>query len=719
MKNIFRIYRRDVKRLTKNVMALIVAIGISIIPALYAWFNIAANWNPYGNTAGIKVAVSNEDEGFRLEAVSLNIGEQIISNLKANDQIGWQFTDTKAALSGVKSGKYYAAVVIPSDFSKKMSSILSSDIERPQIQYYINEKKNAIAPKITDKGVGVIQQQVNATFISEATEAIAGVLNMTTTDLEDKQVTILDRFISSLNTIDTDLAQYEETIDAFISAVDEVNGLVQTTKLALPDVDTALANGNTALADAQSIMDASQTSLSDITQVLGNVLDSSQGLYDSVSSTATDAFSGIKNSVDDAAGKLEQTTSLSQSIIDMNNKNIALLEKLNATLGLSTIEDLILQLQQSNEHQQGIIDKITDTSESILSASNQAAETRGDIQALIKSSTEDLASIRASYRTAVQPSLDSLLDKISRASADLSGMLKSADGSLSNIDGILDGVGNSLASGKDSLSSTKDIIETTRGKIRKLVDGVNSVGEDERISKLLEIIRNDPTIMGDFMSSPVQLDTTSLYSIENYGSAMAPFYSTLAIWVGGIVLVAIMKVRVDEDEKLRNLKPSQCYLGRYLLFLTFGLIQSSIICLGDLFFLEIQCKNPVLFVLAGMVCSLVFTNIIYTLTVSFGDIGKALCVILLVIQIAGAGGTFPIEVTPQFFQNVYPFLPFTYGINAMRETVAGIYHMSYWTDILHLLLFVPFALLLGLVLRKPLIRLNEFFERRLEDTHLM
>ena len=191
MKNICRIYRRDVQRLTKNVMALVVAIGISIIPALYAWFNIAANWDPYGNTAGIKVAVSNEDEGCRLEALSLNIGDQIISNLKANDQIGWQFTDTKTALSGVKSGKYYAAVVIPSDFSQKMSSILSTDIERPQIQYYINEKKNAIAPKITDKGVGVIQQQVNATFISEATEAIAGVLNMTTTDLEDKQVTIL------------------------------------------------------------------------------------------------------------------------------------------------------------------------------------------------------------------------------------------------------------------------------------------------------------------------------------------------------------------------------------------------------------------------------------------------------------------------------------------------------------------------------------------------
>lgn len=719
MKNIFRIYKRDVRRLTRNVMALIVAIGVSIIPALYAWFNIAANWNPYGNTAGIKVAVSNEDEGYRLEALSLNIGDQIISNLKANDQIGWQFTDTKSALSGVKSGKYYAAVIIPSDFSKKMSSILSTDIERPQIQYYINEKKNAIAPKITDKGVGVIQQQVNATFISEATEAIASVLNMTTTDLEDKQVTILDRFISSLNTIDSDLEQYEATIDAFISTVDEVNGLIDTTKLTLPDINTVLDNGNTALSDAQTIMDASQTSLSNITQVLGNVLDSSQNLYHSVSTTANDAFNDIKNNVDGAAGKLEQTTSLSQSIIDMNNKNIELLEKLNETLGLSTIEDLILQLRQSNEHQQSIIDKITDTSSFILAASDQAADTRDGIQTLLTSSSDDIASIRASYRSEVQPSLDSLLGKITKATADLSGMLKSADGSFSNIDGILDGVNGALTSGEDSLKSTKDVIETTRGKIRKLVDGVNSVGQDERISKLLEIIRNDPTIMGDFMSSPVELDTTSYYSIENYGSAMAPFYSTLAIWVGGIVLVAIMKVRVDEDEKLNHLKPSQCYLGRYLLFLTFGLIQSAIICLGDLFFLEIQCKNPVLFVLAGMVCSLVFTNIIYTLTVSFGDIGKALCVILLVIQIAGAGGTFPIEVTPRFFQNVYPFLPFTYGINAMRETVAGIYHMSYWMDILHLLLFIPFTLLLGLVLRKPLIRLNEFFEKRLEDTHLM
>ena len=147
--------------------------------------------------------------------------------------------------------------------------------------------------------------------------------------------------------------------------------------------------------------------------------------------------------------------------------------------------------------------------------------------------------------------------------------------------------------------------------------------------------------------------------------------------------------------------------------------QGIIICLGDLFFLGVQCTNIPLFILSGVVSSLVFSLLIYTLTVSFGDVGKAMAVILLVIQIAGSGGTFPIEVTPAFFQKVNPILPFTHAINAMREIVAGQYGVDYWLDLLKLLVFIPLALLLGLLLRKPLIRMNEFFEERLNSTKLM
>ena len=164
MKTIFQIFSRDVKRLSHNFVAVIVIIGISIIPALYAWFNIAANFDPYSNTSGIKVAVSNKDKGYNSSFITLNAGEEIIQNLQKDSQLGWTFTDENTAINGVRSGKYYSAIIIPEDFSSNMASILSGEIQSPKIQYYVNEKKNAIAPKITNTGADTLQTQVNSTF---------------------------------------------------------------------------------------------------------------------------------------------------------------------------------------------------------------------------------------------------------------------------------------------------------------------------------------------------------------------------------------------------------------------------------------------------------------------------------------------------------------------------------------------------------------------------
>ena len=202
---------------------------------------------------------------------------------------------------------------------------------------------------------------------------------------------------------------------------------------------------------------------------------------------------------------------------------------------------------------------------------------------------------------------------------------------------------------------------------------------------------------------------------------MAPFYSTLSIWIGGIVLVAMMSVTVSDStlEGLSGVKNSHLYFGRYILFFIMGLMQSTLIGLGDLLFLGIQCRHPFLFMLACWISSIVYVNIIYTLTVSFGDIGKAISVVLLVIQVAGTGGTFPIEVAPRFFRIVYPMLPFTHSMAALRETVGGLYGMDYWLDLAKLGIFLVLSLILGLVLTKPVIRLNNRFSEKLEETKVM
>ena len=175
MKNIFRVFANDWKRIGRNVVALVVVMGLSVLPSLYAWFNILSNWDPYGSdsTSNIKVAVAYDDTGIDISGMNVNISTNIIEALKTNDTIGWVFTDTsEEAIEGVWAGDYYAALIMPEDFSRDMVSFLADNMTHPEIIYYTNQKKNAIAPKITDKAKTAVQQQVNATFISSLTEAI-------------------------------------------------------------------------------------------------------------------------------------------------------------------------------------------------------------------------------------------------------------------------------------------------------------------------------------------------------------------------------------------------------------------------------------------------------------------------------------------------------------------------------------------------------------------
>ena len=169
MKNILRVFLSDLKRISTNVIAIVVIIGLTVIPSLYAWFNILSNWDPYGeeSTSKIKVAVVSDDNGTAIDGIEVNIGNKIIEALKANNTIGWVFDENSAdAVENVRSGEYYAALVIPSQFSSDLVSFLSDTVTHPQIQYYCNQKKNAIAPKITDKAKTAVKEQVNETFIS-------------------------------------------------------------------------------------------------------------------------------------------------------------------------------------------------------------------------------------------------------------------------------------------------------------------------------------------------------------------------------------------------------------------------------------------------------------------------------------------------------------------------------------------------------------------------
>lgn len=721
MKHVFQIFVRDLKKILHNPFAMIVAIGIIILPSLYAWFNIAACWDPYGNTKGITVAVANTDDGYHLAGVQVNVGGMIIDNLAKNDQIGWKFVSEEQARQGVEDGSYYAAVVIPKDFSSKIASVLTDDIQRPSIEYYVNQKKNAIAPKITDKGVSLIQQQVNETFISTATEVIGNLLNNADESLQNANRQPLDGLIDSLQQADDSLGDFSTAISAFKSASLAIDDVVTTVHDTMPQAQSTLDDAISSVDDVRGLIDSSKSASTQIAASLEDLSGIAKETEGGVSQSLTDAFTLLDSDIRAAANKLRESKDSVYSVINFNNKMITALKEINSALPvpLDGINQLVTRLEDANRAQNELIDVIEAAGRTLEETGAIPLDTQHQIIAKLDRARGDLSDISNTYKTAVRPKLEEAIGGVYESMGGLSQLLASLGSTMPEITKSLEGTSSALGHTVDALESVDTLIGKTREKISGMATELSSAKADERWDKLLEIVRNDPSITASFMASPVQVNTNNLYPIENYGSAMTPFYTVLCLWVGGLVLVAILKCRVKEDDTLCDLKPTEIYFGRYLIFLFIGLLQTLIVCLGDLYMLKIQCGNVPLFFLSAFLTSLVFTNIVYTLTISFGDVGKAIAVILLVVQVAGAGGTFPIEVMPQFFQSVNPLLPFTHAINAMRETIAGIYQNAYWMDLLKLLAYLPISLFVGVVLRKPLIKLNHFFEQRLEETGIM
>lgn len=715
MKKAFKIFLRDLKRVGKNALAMIIAVGISVIPAMYAWFNIAANWDPYGSTDGIDVAVSNCDNGYNLtETMSITIGDQIVENLKANKQIGWQFVSKDEALEGVESGKYYASVIIPEDFSKNIISFLSNDIQTPKIEYYVNEKKNAIAPKITDKCVEAIQTQVNETFIDTIAKTVANVLNETTSD----GVNPIETLKNSLGNASSDLAVMKSGIVSLEQTTESLSTLSKNVQTLLPQASDLASDTSSAVTDLQTVISYSKDSVEQVTESSAKLLNDINAQAENIKFSVSELEELAKKNNLAAYEKINSVADKIETIVSTEVKISQILHALTENIDLpSNIQNSIDKFDKNINDHRKLVSELREFATSVKENSF-SVKTAEKINKSITQMQNQIGEFDTAFSTKIKPSVDKTLSSFYSVLGKTAGILDSL-AQNKDIQNTLTSADNASQSGNNSLQNAEALLTLLQDKIDSFVTDLDNLSNNEIVEKISSAIQNDPDSVGKFISSPTEIEINSLYPIENYGSAMTPFYSVLAIWVGCIVLVAILKVDVDEDDKIKAIKPREAYLGRYLYFMMLSLIQTTVICLGDLYFLQIQCPNPFLFVLAGWIISIVFSNIVYTLTVSFGDIGKALAVILLVLQIAGSGGTFPIEVTPEFFQGIYHFLPFTYAIDAMRETIGGLYQNNYAVCLLKLFAFVPPSLCLGLFLRNPLIKFKNFFRDKVESTHIM
>lgn len=713
MNRIFKIFVHDIVGLSRNIFALIIAGGLCIIPSLYAWFNIYSNWDPYANTSAVKVAVVSEDAGYTGEDGEYsNMGDSVLESLRTNTGLGWQILDKKDdAIEGVKSGEYYAAIVIGDDFSESMFDFIDKGLVHPSVTYYENEKKNAVASKITDTGKSTLQSNINTEFVNTVIQTA-----MSSTDgmLADRD--IIGGVLDNLNRLGDNLDGYKGTIASFVSSNAALSGSLHDLRVQIPD----------SLPDNSATMEALQNQTSkaadEYIAKLDRITAATRATSQALSAQLQWVLTAIENNLptDEILAGIDNAQDLLDSMNDQSDTLTEQLQNISDQLG-GVIDDDSIKLAVDSLVQIRIAAKgLLEQSKILVKAGALKSQVKLELvrTALVQCS-QKIDEMDGILDGSVQKAVDAMkgvistsIDSIGESLTQVSEQLGSLSAMLGSIEQTVDGMNVGL----DQMGSVMDGMSD---KIVQLAGKLSALTGDDKYRLLAQALAQDPETYGEFLSSPVQVETHQVYATENYGSAVSPFYTTLALWVGGLLLTALIKVHPDSPELINGAKPHELFFGRYLLFFVLGQVQAVITVLGDVYLLKIQCLDKGLFMLAACFTSFVFTLLIYALTVSFGDIGKALAVVMVVIQIAGSSGTYPIELLPVFFQKVYIYFPFPYAINAMRETISGRYGSDYWQFMGVLLLFVAASLALGLFIRKPFMKLNHYMHHRMHDTDMM
>ena len=688
---------------------------MAFVPALYAWFNIAGFWDPYSHTSHIRVAVANEDEGATKDQIgTVNVGAMLETQLKENDQLGWHFVSADEARAEVERGDSYAAFVIPVSFSRDLTGIVDGTYVKPNIQYYVNEKNNAVAPKITGAGATALDRQINSAFVStvakvlseKASEAGVSIAN----DADQKRLDVS----ASVSEASAKLGSASQTLDGMGDKIDAAKASVASARTTLSDLDAAASELSTSLDQADQLVSDSRTSLASFSSQMG-------GALDGLSSNAASALAGVSanagtldGAVQGASGRvgglLTEGTSINDSVGDvLAELNAAGIGNLPAAgTALSDLTNQNAALSTALGSLTTLNSDLSATSTSIADALTKASDASAAVSSAVMNARNGVSS--------QLPAISSALDDFSSASSSMRGSLDTLRSQRDQVSGLLDQLDSLLDGAKTATQTSATNVAAIMTDLDSVATDISSLSSSKTLRDLADSLGVNAESIASFMASPTQIETKAVYPVAAYGSAMAPLFTNLALWIGAFSLVLLLKLDVDEDG-IGPTSSAAKYMGRWMLLAFFGVIQGLVVSTGVLV-IGVQTVSRLGFVGTSMVISLVFVSIVYMLSTCFQHIGKGLCVIIMVVQIPGSAGLYPVEMLPSFFRFLHPLFPFTYGINALREIVGGFYGHTYLSCLAVLGAEALVAFAIGLALRPFLVNLNAMITRDLSSSGL-
>ncbi|GAA1851368.1 YhgE/Pip family protein [Microbacterium koreense] len=724
MTGVWELFRNDLRRATSNVMALIVLCGLVVIPSAFTWFNVIGSWQPFDNTDELKVAVASADTGYTSPLIPLhvNVGDMVESALRANDELDWIITSEEDAVAGTTSGEYYAAMVLPADFSERMLTFYTAGSQRTEIDYYTNDKTNPLAPLITMEGADQLSAKINAEFTKELSNIALSLVSSLATSLGDGQSqAALARVEAHVSDVATQLRGAADTANMFTALIES----------SIPLVDGASGLLDAAASEFETATGTVSEGLSAVQQAEGSIDQAAQALTAAISASTTrlegfatdidEIFTGLDTDVTAGVGLIgDVVDDLGELISDQQALRDRLVDDVAPTIpdeDRPAFDALVDDLDTAIAQEQALQTRLQDTADRIAAGVSDVQGFRTDIDDRITAALAAFADAGTVYANDLEPTLEQLGQALGEVSAALT--VISAD--VATATDAADGIAPVLQTAAADNQQLADTLAAAADEVDQVSDALSTAISTGDLTELGRIIGTDPSALAAAIAQPIGVERIPVYPVVSFGAGMSPLYTVLSLWVGALLLAVTLRVEAPSRAIPEGpaLTLTQQFFGRYAIFALLGLAQSTLVMLGNIVLVGLEPVHPLLLMLTGWTTSLVFTFIIYTLIVSFGDAGKALAVFLLVIQVAGAGGAYPLALLPEWFQSISPFLPATHAIDAFRAALAGIYEADYWIAMGWLVAFVLPMLVLGLVLRRPLIGFNHWVERTLQSTKLM
>lgn len=717
MHNTFKVFTRDLRRLLATPAALIIIVGITVLPALYSWVNIYGFWDPYSHTNAITISVANDDKGGSNPMTGeLNAGDNIVEALKGNDQLGWRFRSHDEALQDVQSGDSYAAFIIPQDFTADLLTILTSDFQEPQLEYYVNEKVSAIAPRVTDTGSTTVDEQINDTFVATVAKVVSDKLSsafaQANSKLNNADETATAALRAAVDKVDTAQGKLTD----LSTDIDSQHGKIATVRTTIGQLSDEAKNLNTQVSSIVSTADSTRLSLSSFALGLAAPLDTASSTITTAAGTASLTMQSANGKYAQMNGQISTGIDTAQSLADAQQSLIDTLSN-SSLASRQTVKDQISRLQSEHDKTQSQIDALKQMQQDATNTMNDTTALVTNLSNDTTSAVTSLDAMRSQLTGTTLPSINSSFSTLNSALNSMSALATSQSREIAQINTILDQLDATLTQMQSVLSTTNDALGTLKTDLNTAATDVGLLANSTTWHNIMDAMDLDSGKISDFMSSPTKIETEKLYPVETYGSAMAALFTSLTMWIGGLACVIILRTDAD-DEGVPGMTIRQGFMGRFMLMSVVSVLQAVTVSVGEVV-LKVQMVNVPLFFLTSIIVGLIFLAFIYSLSVCFAHIGVGLAMVVAFLQIPGSSGLYPIEMMPSFFQRIYPLLPFTYSISMYRECIAGFYRNSYWMDLAKLTVFALVAFVLGLLIRPYMTNLTRVFNREALESHLV